>query len=364
MDSINSKCRKIKVKKSTIIVIIVIVILVLICAFPSIYWHFYYNGGNFRYTVNADGKTCTIVSYDDSDPEEANVNIPSEINGYIVTQIDDLAFMEKNIISVTIPSTVVNIGAGAFANCTSLKAVYGLENCLSIQQIQEKTFFCCESLKSISLPPDLKYIGEQAFLQCYALENIDFPTSLKTIDRAAFFSCTALTKIVFPDGIRKIDSAFAGCVSLNDVIIPASVEELGSGAFMDCSSLKNIHVDDKNTVFSSVNGIVYDKEQSTLWIYPSGRTDDNFSVPEGIKTLVSVSLAYSNLKSIDIPKSVKFLSDKVFVESFDLITINYAGTVQEWKLIQKDQAWDKDSAEYTIYCTDGQISKDGTITYK
>jgi len=78
--------------------------------------------GLYMYNVNADGKTCTIVNVHDS--ISGNVQIPTSLNGYTVTQIGESAFAGKsNITSITVPGTVEVIGHAAFAGCNNLSEV-------------------------------------------------------------------------------------------------------------------------------------------------------------------------------------------------------------------------------------------------
>jgi len=78
--------------------------------------------GVYTYNVNEDGKTCTIVYVDNS--IFGNVQIPTSLNGYTVTQIGESAFAGKsNITSITVPGTVEVIGHAAFAWCNNLSEV-------------------------------------------------------------------------------------------------------------------------------------------------------------------------------------------------------------------------------------------------
>ena len=70
------------------------------------------------------------------------------------------------------------------------------------------------------------------------------------------------------------------------------------------------------------------------------------------------------LKEITIPKSINSIYNNVFSNSPNLLASYYEGDVKKWQSIYKAPDWNLDSANYTIYCTDGQISKDGTVTYK
>ncbi len=319
---------------------------------------------SFKYTVNSDGKTCTVTGLGFAN-NNTNIVIPSVIGNYTVTAISKSAFEGSRIQTVIIPSTITSIGSRAFANCKSLTAVYGLENCTDLVQISDYTFYLCKELNTVQLPPKLLSIGEQAFSNCYSLQTISFPDTLKTIRTGAFVGCLELSNIQFPDSITQFGpSAFGMCNTLTEVVIPPLVEDYEMGVFAGCESLTSILVPDNNKFASSINGVLYDKNKRILWCYPSGITNKEFTVPDGVRKLGSCSLAYNkHLETIFIPRSIKTLSTNVFLETPNLKSIYYDGTVAEWLSIKKNHDWNNESSNFIIYCTDGQISKDGTVTY-
>ena len=122
----------------------------------------------YTYSVNDDG-TISISGYTGT---ETDLNLPSTLDGYVVSAIDDHAF-EANW-----------------------------------------------ELTSITLPSGLTSIGEGAFMDCTALTSISIPETVSQIDRAAFASCTALTSIVIPSSVTAIlEEAFTGCTSLTSLTI-------------------------------------------------------------------------------------------------------------------------------------------------
>lgn len=315
------------------------------------------------YKFDSDSKTYTVVGCKNADGQD--IVIPESYRNYPVASIDEYAFHKEDILSVTLPSTIKRIGEGAFAECRSLKAVYGLENCDEILQVPKYAFYTCHSLESIKLPKNLVYIGEQAFVDCLSLKNIESPLSVKTIDFGAFVGCTDLSKIILTENIVKIHASFGLCSSLQDITIPSSVKELHSMSFAGCSKMENIYVDDDNTEFTSINGVVYSKSKDVLWIYPSGRKDEYFELPNGVTVIAAQSITYNeHLVSLYIPQSVRLIATESFFDSTNLSAIYYAGIIEEWFNMEKEFGWDEGLIDYTIYCTDGQIAKDGTITYK
>lgn len=296
------------------------------------------------YTVNADGKTCTVTGA--KDPDTLFLRIPKEIDGYTVTEIAPETFIEYTMWGVIIPDTISKIGKSAFEYCRQLRWVIGIENCSSLKEIDEFTFCHCESLQSINLPKSIETIDKCAFTSCFLLSDISLPQNLKVIGFGAFGACN----------------------QLNQMYVPASVKSIGERAFSGILSLKSITVDELSNYWSSPDGVLYHKDMKVLHSYPNGKTDKTYSIPDGVTTVFNYAFAFNtNIEILEIPSSITYLGEGVIADvkskSSKLHTINYNGTVAMWRDIKKSPNWAKDAPDFTIYCTDGQISKNGIATY-
>lgn len=178
-----------------------------------------------------------------------------------VVKIGATAFYCSPIESITIPNSVTEIGAGAFAQCHHLKNIILSNN---IKEIKEETFSFC-GINNVIIPDSVTKIGKEAFESCY-ITNIHLPNSLEEIGQRAFQGCSlptisipkSVTKIgagafkkswenrnyfesiVIPEGVTEIeDSTFKGCYNLKSVTIPESVTKIGSWVFEGCENLKS-----------------------------------------------------------------------------------------------------------------------------
>lgn len=107
--------------------------------------------------------------------------------------------------------------------------------------IQMQAFIKCTSLKSVSMPESMTWIGDSAFAGCTGLEQVEFSPNLTAIGSKSFFSCNGLTSVVVPDKVTSIESlAFFGCLNLESITIPASVTTLDSSFVYGCTNLKKI----------------------------------------------------------------------------------------------------------------------------
>lgn len=111
------------------------------------------------------------------------------------------------------------------------------------------------------------------------------------------------------EGTRTIvDKAFNGQDIGNVVVnIPASVERIGAYA-LDCPNLKAVNIDKDNPNYTSIDGVVYDKNVTMLKLYPQAKTDETFNVPDGVQ-LIAVDAAGGNkyLKHLNLSSSVGYV---------------------------------------------------------
>lgn len=150
-----------------------------------------------------------------------------------------------------------------------------------------------------------------------------------SIGAHAFMNNSAKS-ITIPDTVKTIQSyAFSGCSRLNNLVIPDSVQSIGSYCFKGCESLKNIVIPDSVTLI----------DHAAFW-------------------------GCESLNVVTIPKSITTIKTCTFYKCTSLTSIVFEGTIEEWSNVAKIYDWDTSTGEYIIYCTNGQIAKNGAITYK
>lgn len=194
-------------------------------------------------TINGDWAFCKqtgkIVAYLGS---ESNINIPDKIDNTTVTGIGAFAFASTKTTSVTIPSTVTDIGVGAFGGCTNLTNII-IPN--SIDIISDHAFADCRSLTNITIPGNVKAIGNSIFLNCYNLTNVTIENGVTFLGEATFSGCIKLTNITLPNTLKIIgESTFEGCISLKNIAIPSGVTSISRRAFYYCTNLTSLTLPD------------------------------------------------------------------------------------------------------------------------
>jgi hypothetical protein len=239
----------------------------------------------FTYTTN--NGTVTITRYTGLG---GVVTIPDMINGLPVTSIGNSAFRDfSDLTSVTIPRSVTNIESLAFYNCMSLASVnipYG------VTSIGEGTFYNCLSLTSVTIPTSVISIGQGAFDECSGLTSVAIPNSVTSIGHGAFSECSGLTNVTIGNSVAAIGGfAFGGCSGLTSVIIPNSVTNIEDWPFIWCSQLTAIRVDTLNSAYSSVDGVLFNKPQTTLVEYPEGIAAPSYTIPNSVTNIGNAAFA-------------------------------------------------------------------------
>ena len=220
-----------------------------------------------------------------------------------------------------IPGSVETIGGGAFSCCDSLTEVT-IGN--SVETIGGGAFSFCDSLTEVTIGNSVKTIGAYAFSCCDKLESVTIPDSVETIGDYAFYICAKLESVTIGNSVETIGGgAFSCCYKLESVTIGNSVGIIGYDAFDGCYNLSAINVDTDNANYASKNGVLFNKNLTTLITYPAGKADTSYTIPESVETIGNDAFRYcGRLTTVEIPDSVKTIGSNAFAHcSLTKVTI-------------------------------------------
>jgi len=197
----------------------------------------------------------------------------------------------------------------------------------TVEMVGNYTFQEFKGITSLTLSEGVRTVGESSFSRCINLSSITLPQSLSSIGAQAFYDCTGVTTLTVPDNVTEIEyEAFYnifnvayngnatgspwGAKNINGVIdgyllfnadktaildcreeaegvisIPATVTSIGDEAFDDCLGITAFRADEQSATYSSLDGVLYNKNLTKLIFYPSGKTDKEFYMPDFVTSI-------------------------------------------------------------------------------
>ncbi len=180
----------------------------------------------------------------------------------------------------TVPSFIEVLGQYSFTSKGGLQTLDLSES--NVTSIETRAFHNCGALTTIISNDKLEKIGTEAFRDCKNIKTFDFPESLKTVEAGAFNNC-----------------------DLETVYIPATLTSIGAGVFQSNKNLKAFSVSDENPKYSALDGVLFNKTKETLEMYPPGKEDEHYDIPEGTVTVASSAFnSVQHLQSVNIASTV------------------------------------------------------------
>ena len=270
----------------------------------------------FKYFLVSDTKTATLVPNTEKYAGDKIV-IPESVkakdgNDYKVTAFGDESFYGcKDLISITIPSSVTSLGESCFNGCSGLTSITIPS---SVTSLGKWCFWGCSGLTSITIPSSVTSLGEGCFNYCSGLTSITIPPSVTSLEGYCFHQCSGLTSITIPSSVTSLGEwCFVGCNGLTSITIPSSVTSLGESCFAGCSGLTSI------TIPSSVTSL-----GRKCFNYCSGLT--SITLPSSVTSLGDYCFQFcSGLTSITISSSVTSLGYRCFYKCTNLESIYFKG---------------------------------------
>jgi hypothetical protein len=300
--------------------------------------------GQISYSTN--GGNLTVTGYSGSG---GTINIPAFTNGLPVVAIASFAFFQHgNITNIVIPQSITSIGQAPFDDCQGLKSISvnssntdfvsvagALYNTAQTTLIQ----FSGGLTGSFTIPGAVANVGYAAFLGS-ELTAIDVDPSNPNYSSlgGALYNISQTTVIQCPVGVSGsyiipttvttiAYGAFEYCTHITSVSIPASTKSIDGAAFYDTAGMTNIAVDPANSVYSSLNGVLFNKNQTTLIQYAL-HLGSAYTVPEGVTFIGGNAFADSpSISSVTLPDTVTGIGNGAFFGCGSLKNITFGSHI-------------------------------------
>lgn len=223
-----------------------------------------------------------------------------------------LAYPEGNArTSYTIPEGVTSIDDWAFQANDILEQVQFSD---TVQSIGEHAFYQCNKLTDVTIPSNVVEMGCDVFMDCSALMRATLPDNWTEVPEGIFYNCKSLKYVHIPADAQVIgEGAFSECEQLMKLTIPAGVTEIGEDALYGCTGLQEIDVDKNNSSYLSEDGVLFNKAQSELLLYPTSNARTSYGVPGGVAKIDdNAFLGNKNLKNIYLPNTLIEIGNHAF----------------------------------------------------
>ncbi len=187
-----------------------------------------------------------------------------------------------------------------------------------VTEIGAYAFCGCTELSEVVIPDGVKQIGEGAFWACEKLARVTLPSKLNRICAYTFRHCSALTEIVIPSGVEYIEAqAFMECENLTSVSLPNGLRSIDHYAFMNCTSLQSIHLPDSLT---SLGPAAFSGCESLVQV----------TVPGGVKRIQEHTFAgCQSLSSVVLGEGILWVGQHAFENCSALTTIAFPHSLTE-----------------------------------
>lgn len=239
--------------------------------------------GDYEYAVvNGEAVITACLSAD------TVLNVPSEIEGLTVTAVYPAAFQYCTSEEIILPETIT--------------------------LIREMAFYNCINLKKIELPQSLTEIRSNAFDSCTLLKSLN-TGGATTIGNQIFYGCTSLETVEMPEAVTIGTELFKECSSVKNLTISGNCTSFGGEdeePFLNCTSLESVTVTSGDGIYSSENGVLFNKDKTAIVLYPQAKKDKKYKAPKSVKEIGPSAFYHCKyLESADI-SGVEILRDYAF----------------------------------------------------
>ena len=339
-----------------------------------------------------------------SEKLEGKISQDSEVIAEYYLENDNLAFMglDASGKETTDEASIVSYEVTGIGECNVSKIAIPREhNSKPVIKIKENAFRGNSTLVSAIIQDSMENIGSSAFGSCSNLKKVT--VNAKKLNRLTFYGSSNLESATIGSNVSSWgDQIFLGCNKLSDLTILSSTLDVNNNHLYTSSALKEIKVNEDNSKYMVEDGILFSKDGSKIYAYPTGKQEDTYVFDRNVKEIGESAFWMTNLQCINIPDTIESVGnsafgfcsnlkevtvnaknlrrltfygsgnldsvtigsnvsswgDQVFLSCNKIPSITYLGTKDEWSnTLGKTSLWKGGNTSIKkIICSDGEIN--------
>lgn len=223
-----------------------------------------------------------------------------------LTTIGSEAFYNcENITNLTVPVNVTYIGVNAFRETGITSLTWNARKCWSNGH-DRKHYWDLPywHISDVTIGDEVEVLPNN-FVSNSTITSFSIPASVKHIGEYAFKECTGLTSIVIPDNVISIDSyAFSSCTSVTSVTVGKNVVQIGEKAFGGLSSSIDYVWNARHCENTGMDHYYHNVKRLTIG--------------DEVDYIPSLFCYFSHIESLEIPPSVRTISESAFSNCYSL----------------------------------------------
>ena len=151
-------------------------------------------------------------------------------------------------------------------------------------------------------------------MKVWNCDEIDEDDGYEEWNKEYFKYANIANHAIITQGVKNIgDNAFYESNCLIDITIPKETTSIGDNVFDGCINLKSINVEENNQNYTSIDGVLFNKNKTEIICYPSEKEDKDYIIPNSVRDIADSAFnECCNLESVTIPESITNISDFAF----------------------------------------------------
>lgn len=227
--------------------------------------------------------------------------------------IGNSAFAFSSVKYITVPNTVEFIGEYAFEYCRGLLEITLSD---SMTELCDGVFYGCEYLQSVNLGQGIATVGYDAFKDCQALSTLAISKNFRELKDP--FGLETVKRLILLEGVetvsRELLFSFDNCF-VEEIVLPDGVISIADGAFANCSYLRAVNLP---ASLKTIGDRAFSDCENLLSI----------SFSEGLESIGAEAFYQCfALSEVSIPASVKTIKDEAFIHCENLRRVLFSNGI-------------------------------------